>query len=149
MNQASNVNATPAGRLGLFLVMPALAVAMVLGGCKKNQQVAEVPPPPPSETMPMVDGSAGGKEAPEPVVFDEVEPAPAPEPAAAPAASNTATQLPPEPAAIDTYVIRKGDTLWSIAKRFYGDGQRWVDIVNANPGIDPKKLIVGDEIILP
>jgi len=147
MNQASNVNSTPDGRLGLFLVLPAVAVAMMLGGCKNNQQVTEVPPPPPSETMPMVDRPTAADGPADAVVFDEVEPAPAPAPT--PAASNTATQLPPEPAAIDTYVIRKGDTLWSIAVRVYGDGQRWQDIVAANPGINPKKLMVGTEIILP
>jgi LysM repeat protein len=49
----------------------------------------------------------------------------------------------------DTYTIRKGDTLWSIATRYYNDGKRWKDIVSINPGLDPTKLRVGQQIVLP
>ncbi len=48
-----------------------------------------------------------------------------------------------------TYAISRGDTLWSIASRTYGDGQRWRDIVNANPGLEPRRLRVGQTIVLP
>ncbi|MFI4859357.1 MAG: LysM peptidoglycan-binding domain-containing protein [Phycisphaerales bacterium JB063] len=48
-----------------------------------------------------------------------------------------------------TYVIQKGDTLWSIASRVYGDGQKHVDIVRANPGLNPQRLAIGQEIVLP
>ncbi|XAL99455.1 LysM peptidoglycan-binding domain-containing protein [Phycisphaeraceae bacterium D3-23] len=48
-----------------------------------------------------------------------------------------------------TYVIQKGDTLWSIASRVYGDGQKHVDIVRANPGLDPQRMAIGQEINLP
>ena len=57
--------------------------------------------------------------------------------------------LPPAQPASRTYTIRKGDTLWSIAQREYGDGQRWKDISAANPSADPKKLAVGQQITLP
>ena len=56
--------------------------------------------------------------------------------------------IPAEPAQ-RTYTIRKGDNLWKIAKDVYGDGQRWVDIRDANPGLNPKKMAIGQEIILP
>jgi nucleoid-associated protein YgaU len=32
----------------------------------------------------------------------------------------------------DTYVIQKGDTLWSISVRAYGDGYKWPDLAKAN-----------------
>ncbi|MEM6391944.1 MAG: LysM peptidoglycan-binding domain-containing protein [Planctomycetota bacterium] len=48
-----------------------------------------------------------------------------------------------------TYTIRKGDRLWKIAQEEYGDGQRWVDILEANPGLNPERMTVGDEIVLP
>lgn len=41
----------------------------------------------------------------------------------------------PAPAAAQTYPVQKGDCLWSIAKRFYGDGSQWEKIYNANPGV--------------
>ena len=53
------------------------------------------------------------------------------------------------PPALRTYTVRKKDTLWSIAKRHLGDGQRWKDIVAANPGLDPQKLMPGQTIKLP
>ena len=34
-----------------------------------------------------------------------------------------------------TYVIKSGDTLWGIAKKFYGTGTKWTTIYNANKEI--------------
>lgn len=34
-----------------------------------------------------------------------------------------------------TYTIKKGDTLWAIAKKFYGAGSKWGTIYNANKDI--------------
>ena len=51
--------------------------------------------------------------------------------------------------AYTSYTVRRGDTLWSIAKQHYNDGQRWKEIVAANPGLDPTKLKVGQQIIVP
>ena len=47
------------------------------------------------------------------------------------------------------YTIRKGDTLYSIAKRFYGDGKRWTEIQEANPDVKPSSLAVGKVIRIP
>lgn len=57
--------------------------------------------------------------------------------------------LPPAQPAKRTYVIRKGDTFYGIARREYGNGQRWVDIAQLNPSLDPKRLKIGTEIVLP
>lgn len=46
----------------------------------------------------------------------------------------------------DTYKIVKGDDLWDIAVRAYGDGFKWVDIANANNLTDPN-LIHSDNIL--
>lgn len=48
-----------------------------------------------------------------------------------------------------TYVIKRTDTLGEIARRHYGSAARWKDIQAANPGLNPLKLPVGKEIILP
>ena len=43
----------------------------------------------------------------------------------------------------ETYTVRKGDTLWGIAVRFYGDGTRWSVLAAKNNIGDPKHLPVG------
>ena len=47
------------------------------------------------------------------------------------------------------FIIKKRDTMWSIATETLGDGERYKDILKANPGLDPKKLRVGQKIIIP
>jgi 5'-nucleotidase len=48
-----------------------------------------------------------------------------------------------------TYRVQKGDTLWSIAKRTYGDGAQYRKIVSANPSVRNERLIVGQTLQLP
>jgi nucleoid-associated protein YgaU len=47
------------------------------------------------------------------------------------------------------YVVKKGDTLWSIAVRTYNDGKQYKKIVAANPSIKGERVLVGQTIILP
>lgn len=47
-----------------------------------------------------------------------------------------------------SYAVKKGDTLWDIACRFYGDGTRWGEIARKNGVTDPKKLPVGKVLAL-
>jgi 5'-nucleotidase len=49
----------------------------------------------------------------------------------------------------DTYTIKPGDTLWKIAAEHYGDGKKWKQIIDANPGLEPSKLKIGQTITLP
>lgn len=48
-----------------------------------------------------------------------------------------------------TYIVEKGDTLGEIAQKTMGDSKYWNDIVKFNPGLDPKKLYSGQEILIP
>lgn len=48
-----------------------------------------------------------------------------------------------------TYTIQPKDTLYSIAKNQLGDGKRWKEIVEINPGLDAAKLKVGQVIKMP
>ena len=41
----------------------------------------------------------------------------------------------PAPAAAQTYTVVKGDCLWNIAKRFYGNGSKYSVIYNANKSV--------------
>jgi len=38
----------------------------------------------------------------------------------------------PAPGGPQTYTVKKGDTLYSLAKRYYGDGKLWTRIFDAN-----------------
>lgn len=50
----------------------------------------------------------------------------------------------------DTYVVQKGDTLSSIAKKLYHDGFKWREIRDANPKItDPNQLHIGWKLVIP
>ena len=44
---------------------------------------------------------------------------------------------------------RKGETLYGIAKKSYGDGKQWTKIAAANPGVTPQSLKVGQTIVIP
>ena len=58
--------------------------------------------------------------------------------------------IPPAPGTIPrTYTVQTGDTFASIAQQFYGDERAWFDIAQANPSIDPKRLQIGQQIVLP
>ncbi|WP_457587200.1 5'-nucleotidase C-terminal domain-containing protein [Ensifer canadensis] len=74
---------------------------------------------------------------------------------AKPATDATATQ-PATDAAVSTtasgpqkHVIAKGDTLWDLAKAFYGDGALWAKISAANGKPAPRHLHVGTELEIP
>lgn len=47
-----------------------------------------------------------------------------------------------------TYTVKKGDTLWDIACRFYGDGTKWGRIAAKNGVTNPRKLQIGKVLTL-
>jgi nucleoid-associated protein YgaU len=47
------------------------------------------------------------------------------------------------------YTIQKGDTLWKIAERQYGDGFQWTKIAQANNLEDPSALEEGQTLVVP
>lgn len=48
-----------------------------------------------------------------------------------------------------TYTVVKGDHLWGIAVRAYGDGYKWVEIARANNIKNPNVLFVDTVLTLP
>ncbi|HVM35412.1 MAG TPA: LysM domain-containing protein [Actinomycetota bacterium] len=57
-------------------------------------------------------------------------------------------QADPEPEN-EIYVVQSGDTLTTIAEKEYGDASLDDFLAEANPGIDPLALRVGQEIVIP
>lgn len=48
-----------------------------------------------------------------------------------------------------TYTIQRGDDLWNIAVRAYGDGYKWVEIARANNLEDPNIIHPSNQLKLP
>jgi nucleoid-associated protein YgaU len=64
-------------------------------------------------------------------------------PSATAAAEGTA------PVTLVSYRVQSGDTLAAIALAFYGSPERWRTILDANPGLDPAELKVGQILKVP
>ena len=47
------------------------------------------------------------------------------------------------------HVIQAGDTLERISLKYYGTRHRWRPIVEANPGLDPRRMRPGRKILIP
>lgn len=62
-----------------------------------------------------------------------------------------AAESEPEPEGVtnQTYTVKSGDILWSIAVKFLGDGKRWKEIADLNGITDPRTLQVGKVLKIP
>jgi len=155
------------------LTMLLAAVALVfLAGCGQDEpKFAQGPPDQSSQPEPMTfesspsqadaaesagGGSESGSGSGSATGDSNSGPAPA-DAGSAPAGSNDGDQpkpermdMPPAGSGQQTYTVQAGDTLYSLAKRFLGDGQQWQRIIDANPDLnDPKQLRVGQKIVIP
>ncbi len=99
-----------------------------------NTKTDEVPAPPPPVEAP-VEAPAEAEVAPAAVEAPAEESAPPPPP--------------PPPPAPRTYTVVSGDTLWAIAEKFYGDGNRYPEIAAASGISNPDLINVGQVVTIP
>jgi LysM repeat protein len=115
-----------------------LLLPLVTVGCKQQakgpQTTAVEPPVRPMDSL-----------APAATVQETTPPPPSV--AAVPKPVETAAPTPLVPPR--TYTAQKGDTIYGIARKFFGSDARAKDIIAANPGIDPNKIKVGQVLNLP
>jgi len=102
-----------------------------------NTQTDEVPAPPPPATEP------------EAVPAAAEDLAPATDGAPAPQAEAPPPPPPPPPPAPRTYTVVSGDTLWAIAERFYGDGNKYHQIAQASGISNPDLIHPGQVVTIP
>ena len=144
-------------KLAVFFVLTIHVVglmALLVQGCRPDDQTLEnqpVPPPvlppiepiliPPADTneilLPPVSDLPPDGGAPD-TIYTPVPVEPVPEEPVMPP--------PVEPSMVQEYAIKKGDTYYSIGKEF---GVSMQAIKNANPGVDPTRLQLGQKISIP
>jgi len=138
----------------LLLTTSLLALVACQNTKKSNQPLADVPPAPsdasaevytppqPYEDTASSDIPAADYTSATPVT-SSYSPSPGPAPAA-PAASTTNYG-----GGGQSYTVQRGDTLWSISRRYYGTGKEWRRIASANGISNERKLVIGQTLVIP
>jgi LysM repeat protein len=119
-------------------VLAALLAGMFLG-CNKPEPVT--PTPPPAVTL---------KPAARTTAADDALLNSGPPTGGTPITSIVPATPTSQPAAgTKKYTVKKGDTLINIARTELGNEHRLKEIQTLNPGLEPSKLKVGQEILIP
>jgi nucleoid-associated protein YgaU len=131
-----------------FTWMLVAVLAMGVIGCEKKRAEDELPQidpaeleasAPPPEAVPATPSVMGPGTAGTPAVEVETP------------STGPATATPPVGGAGQTYTMQRGDTLYSLARRFYGDGKLWTRIADANKDKirDVTAIPVGTVLVIP
>jgi LysM repeat protein len=126
-------------RLAVYIIFAAniLVISpLLIQGCKKEAPIAENPPPPVVDTNPPPPDTNAPALPPmsnsTPVAVVDTNPPPPPPP-------------PPAPTTQE-YVVAKGDSFYTIAKKF---NLKIKEVEAANPSVVPTKLKVGEKLTIP
>jgi len=137
-----------------LLLIGFMFTALLLPGCAKKQDATQARVEEPFAPVGQTDTTAGtaawssGEDTAATTIPDWYS-----EPAATttPPASAAPKDEVLAPSGGQTYVVQKGDTLFALARRFYGDQAKWKLIWEANRARlpDPNRLPVGTKLIIP
>jgi nucleoid-associated protein YgaU len=152
------------GLFALLFVVVVLALILASGGGGEAQAAADplrpvvirtpaqVPPPAPRASRNGPAPRAARNDGPvktyrvEPLAADRGPFRPDEPPVVYPGARSTA--VPTNAAGQVLHTVAPNETLTDISRIYYGTTTRWRDIAALNPGLDPKKLQVGQTIIV-
>ncbi|MDW8309408.1 MAG: LysM peptidoglycan-binding domain-containing protein, partial [Verrucomicrobiales bacterium] len=114
-------------------------MVLLIQGCKREPAL-----PPPAEPAPPTLTDTGLP----PVVDTNLPPPPPTNVVMPPPMVELPPPQPPQPPqpAVQEYVVQKGDTFDSIGRKH---GISWKAIQDANPNVDPKRLQIGQKIVIP
>lgn len=137
-------------RAALSMVM---AAALTLTACQNKDQQTEARVEEPYTPLEQMEAEPASAALPADPYTDYATAYPPP-------ATNSEPAFRDQPAATDeiltpaggqTYTVRKGDTLYGLARRFYSDQSKWKDIWEANRAQikSPDRLSVGMNLIIP
>lgn len=136
----------------LTVVVLVCVASMLVVGCGPKKE--ELPPLEPADVQAAKTAPAGAPLAVPVRTPVMIEPA-SPAPIARPKVEKPVFDKPPvEPAPLagaQTYTIKAGDTLYTLAKRFYGDGKLWTQIADANKDKikDVSHIPIGTTLTIP
>ena len=128
----------------LTVVLLVAVAAMLVVGCGPKKE--ELPPLEPADGQPAATApaAAAGKS---PVAVDTMPPPPVARP------RPLVSEKPPaaDVAGGQSYTVKAGDTLYTLAKRFYGDGKLWTRIADANKDRikDVSHIPIGTTLTIP
>jgi len=116
----------------------------IAGGCSNAKKTSEASVTEPLSPAPVAYQPAPQPYTPSPVAAQPVTYDSTPVATAAPMAASATPAV-----SGGTYTVKKGDTLYSIAKSRYGSGKEYTKIIAANPGLSPQSLKAGQTITIP
>ncbi len=148
------------------LVAWAVLTTLLISGCAEQKPQASTPQPTaeraePERLQPVSGGSGYDRSAETPGSSDAYgrgrgadEPTPT---GWSPAPDSPDVPRGPAPPSVGgrdtprTHVVQRGETLWAIARKYYGDGRQWRKIyaANRNRVADVNDLPVGIKLIIP
>jgi 5'-nucleotidase/UDP-sugar diphosphatase len=143
------MSAAPAPQAGAQPIAPSATPAPLASSAIRSDVTDIHPPlPTPGENLAQTAAYqvAAADAAPQPITYAALAAAPT---IGAPTQPASRTRTPSSTTAGNTHLVRRGETLYSIARETYGTGKQWRKIALANPGVTAATLKAGENLMIP